>query len=329
LGNIQNNKAKSKHNIPEIIYKMEGIPPTEPAINIPTEIVSEPVANQAQLTQSINNVPPPLPLNKRKTKNEYPRFGKHFGLRACIAIFIYWQTFMKASLAFWQPFIAFAESNTFLGSWLASFNDGTAERQHIIKMASINNVIYFVLTIIMLLIFLPEIIKAMEHLKKEFWLVSYIPLAYIANIFIAITIMVIAESFVDLPSTSINQESIEAVQNLSIWANAFPTLIGAPIVEEIIFRLAFASGLFALLTKIFNASESEKSWKKIAIVLLCIVVVSVSFAGIHVIDGGDYLAIFPYIAAGISFTSLYFISKQNIVVTILFHFVFNLIATLV
>lgn len=115
--------------------------------------------------------------------------------------------------------------------------------------------------------------------------------------------------------TSTNQQLIiDALNSPSKYMVIFFTVILAPVFEEIIFRKLFYNTL--------RMNTKLPAW---AIVLI----ISVVFAGIHVISDIESLVFFPqYFVLAFIITGAYAITKENIFVSIGLHFINNLLAVL-
>ena len=115
--------------------------------------------------------------------------------------------------------------------------------------------------------------------------------------------------------TSSNQQGIiDALNGSTKYIVIFYTVILAPIFEEIIFRKLFYNAL-RLNTKL-------PAW-------LIVIIISIVFAGIHVISDIESLVFFPqYFVLAFIITGAYAITKENIFVSIGLHFVNNLLAVL-
>ncbi|HEY8364362.1 MAG TPA: type II CAAX endopeptidase family protein [Haloplasmataceae bacterium] len=144
---------------------------------------------------------------------------------------------------------------------------------------------------------------------------------YILNIILSSIIQGFLASL-DIIRESQNQQAIEETFKYPILAIPV-VLIGAPIVEELVFR-----GI------IFNFASNLKLPKKLNIVL-AFVLSSTLFGLIHVfsafLSSHDYTELLlglPYIAAGFSLTLVYY-KTNNLIVPMLMHFIQNFISVIV
>ncbi|MCL1948882.1 MAG: CPBP family intramembrane metalloprotease [Turicibacter sp.] len=110
--------------------------------------------------------------------------------------------------------------------------------------------------------------------------------------------------------SSQNQQAINSIMNVHPLMMAATTVLLAPLVEELIFRKTLMG-----------------SMKKLPAVL-SILISSMLFGLIHVVSGGDYIFIIPYMAMGIPLGWSYY-KNQNIWFPIGIHMMQNLFSTLV
>lgn len=115
--------------------------------------------------------------------------------------------------------------------------------------------------------------------------------------------------------TSSNQQGIiDALNGSTKYFVVFYTVILAPIFEEIVFRKFFYGAL--------KQNTKLPVW-------LIVIIISVVFAGIHVISDIESLVYFPqYFTLALIITAAYAISKENLYVSTGLHFVNNLIAVI-
>lgn len=140
-------------------------------------------------------------------------------------------------------------------------------------------------------------------LKNKLWLKIIIVIALVILIKLS---EALCSWFYGLFNESINgnnQTSITKVIKEYAVIMAFSTCLGAPIVEEIIFRKC-----------IFSYFDKD---------IYGILVSTACFSLIHVISSLDFIHILPYLFAGALFSTAYALSKRNIYVTIVGHIVLN------
>lgn len=187
-----------------------------------------------------------------------------------------------------------------------------------------------------------DIIKFGQNLKKNLLIIfigciAIIVSTYIVNIIITIILLIgnkvgiIGDKYVDPNATSENQQLIISMMTNSFYSailTIIPTVIMAPILEEIVFRKA----LFGLSNKL---------------PILRVFIVSIIFASIHVTSGiltnslnvligtdtidsvlVEMIYFFSYFSGALILSFAYYLSDYNILVTIAIHFFNNLISTL-
>lgn len=252
-----------------------------------------------------------------------------FVVKSIIAFLLYASIFFIDYTAthLWMPAVRIVYNILPFHNWFVSMSGGDEAVLAVYQNMFINNFIYITLFLVIVPMFWKEIKHGVKKLAKEFWRIATIPAIYVVTIFSSAIVVGIANIIWDIPDTSINQESINASMAVSPWGNVFSTIIGAPFVEEIIFRVIVGGGVFMLLTTLFNKENNSKG-KKVLFSTIAIIVSTVFFAWIHV-SSGDYLAIFPYLVMGLSMTLTYFLSDRNVMMSIILHMVTNIIAFLV
>lgn len=107
-----------------------------------------------------------------------------------------------------------------------------------------------------------------------------------------------------------NQQAINTIMNVHPWFMAATTVLLAPLVEELVFRKTLMGAM-----KRFPP-------------VLSILISSLFFGLIHVISGGDFIFIIPYMAMGLPLGWSYY-KHQNIWIPIGIHMMQNLFSTLV
>ncbi len=188
---------------------------------------------------------------------------------------------------------------------------------HAIKFLSLNNLIVYILCIIVLCYFLQkDFIDDFNIFKKEninktlkTLLVSTV-VFFILYFGVNIIINLISEAMGI--TTSANQEFIELAIDNSTFSIFLATVFLGPIVEELVFRKA-AFGLF--------------KDKRVALLVSTLV-----FAAIHMISslglGYSFLEMLvmtiPYLAGGLLFGLIYMKTKYNMYYVIIIHILINL-----
>lgn len=142
----------------------------------------------------------------------------------------------------------------------------------------------------------------------------------VINIILAITRVSIEQSQ--------NQQTLESYADLLPIGIAISTVILAPIVEELVFRQGMAELIYRLITKIKSSHPKVNKVVEVTAISISIVLTAFVFAFIHVMDAGDYLAIFGYIGMSLALTTLYFFTKRNVIYTIAGHMIINIVATI-
>ena len=67
---------------------------------------------------------------------------------------------------------------------------------------------------------------------------------------------------------------------------------------------------------------------KIAINISCVLVSATLFGLLHVITSGDFTSVTPYVVSGITLTTIFLLTKKNIILVILTHMFMNTISYL-
>ena len=173
-------------------------------------------------------------------------------------------------------------------------------------LALINFIIYAVLTTFMtffLRSFLLEEWKNIKHCKKfsKFIILGWLSVLISGAIGNLLLRLITGET-----GTSANQTAIANVLGNYPFLIILPIVIGAPIVEEIVFRFAT-----------MNLLKTNPAMK--------ILISSLLFGFIHVMAAGDWIFIIPYLAMGIPLGYIYHKSK-NIWTVIIIHAINNSIA---
>lgn len=174
-------------------------------------------------------------------------------------------------------------------------------------------IIYLSLFGVCLLTLMKEIKEGIKIFSKKavskatFEIIVGIVFCYMANILGSVLSM----AFDPMGSNSANEESIREIFSSKYGMFLiFDVCILGPIVEEIVFRGAIQKGLVKL--KIHP--------------LFAILIASIIFGFIHVIDAGDYLQVFPYIFMGLALGYTYYVS-DSLVSSIAVHVAMNTIST--
>ena len=261
-----------------------------------------------------------------------PILTKSFLIRAGIALALYASLFfINITAAYiWGPIVRSIISLPFIISWIQQLGGNNQELLQAYQSMFVENILYFILFIIIVPLFWHELKESAKKLKQNLLYLLVLPVAYGVGIFLTGALQVITLLFVDqLPSSSQNQDLIVNSISVSKVGNIFPTIIGAPFVEEIIFRTVIAGGIYGLILLamgIKKETQANSSVKKNIAAVVSILVSTTLFGLLHVSAAGDYLAILPYIAMGMTFTTVYFITKRNLLVTILLHMLINLVS---
>ena len=175
----------------------------------------------------------------------------------------------------------------------------------------LNFLIYFVLLIALTITNHHELIADFKKAKKHSFInfIGYVIAGYFLLLFFA-SIGNTITMLLGGSNTSINQEAVveSLTGDLSILAIITTAIIG-PIVEELVFRKS-----------IFMICDGLKI-NRIITILIC----GISFGLIHVIGGGDYVQVFPYIFMGLAISIIYNIT-DSIYVPILVHIMQNSIS---
>lgn len=151
-----------------------------------------------------------------------------------------------------------------------------------------------------------------EMTSDKFWkifggVMVGLGLCYFGNFFGSM----ISEAIDPSASDSANQEAIEAIFKGKYGAlMLLDVCIIGPIVEELVFRGAIQRGLLKLHIH----------------PVVAILIASITFGFIHVIDAGDYAQVFPYIFMGISLGLTSYKSK-SLVPNMIVHILINTIAS--
>jgi len=189
------------------------------------------------------------------------------------------------------------------------FSESTTEVE-LLQMGSLVGVITSGVTFVIFIIAFSSI------LKEELLLVvknNYFVLSITA--FLSIYFLNIILSFVYLSlgieSVSLNQEIIIKIFSINKFNVFLMAVVFAPIVEEFVFR----KGILELFSK-----WGDK---------FGIVVSSLAFGMLHVLDSQSFIFLPIYFLLGIVFGVLYIKTNRNVVATIMTHMINNFIAVIV
>lgn len=155
-----------------------------------------------------------------------------------------------------------------------------------------------------LLLIISSVILLRNDLKQDFKVLKNVPaittfIIIIVGIIAAYAMNYIGSIITSILSgnggTSANESSIREMINSKYGIIFIPTVafIG-PIVEELVFRKALTNVLRSL---------KINDW-------LVVIIVALLFGSIHVIDAGDFVQVFPYIAMGLALGGIEKISKN-------------------
>ncbi|GBU10966.1 hypothetical protein AwErysi_05820 [Erysipelotrichaceae bacterium] len=289
------------------------------------------IQSQNDMSDERLKVPAPSVDEAENSQNQ-ELFSHSFMIRSVIAFLIYGSVFFFPIRILWGTIINGITSIPFVVNLLKSLADGDSVKLEAYYGVFVENIIYGVLLIIMVSLFSKELIESAKVLKKKFYYVFWVPVAYIISLIFTGILISFASLFVSLPDTSANQLAIEESMKVSPLGNITATIIGAPVVEEIIFRLVIAGCIYFLVMHLMGVRKNnynEAQSKRVFAAAISIVVSAILFGVLHVISAGDYLAVVPYISMGIVFSTFYFVTQRNIVAVILLHMLANIIATVV
>lgn len=163
--------------------------------------------------------------------------------------------------------------------------------------------------------------KPLIKLKKRYivWVSSFTFLIY--NM---VSLMILPD--VD----SKNQKAVNRYLDGNSWLESIGNVgILSPIVEEVIFRgllliLISSIGLWIVSTFKRNLTANISRYTSI----IFIATSSLLFGLVHVVSGGDYNHIFPYLLSGIVFSTIYILTK-TLYASIFVHMIGNTIAVMV
>ena len=266
--------------------------------------------------------------DKRMKHNKENLLTRSFLIRGAIALLIYASFFYSETLVtrIWVPIISGAFRLFSFDTLFMQLSNGSDETFNIYWRLYVNNFIYIILFSTIVPLFWKEIWEGLKKLKKGLWQIGTIVPIYFITILSSAALIQFLELFITIPDTSINQNAINETMRVAPLGNVFSTMVGAPFVEEIVFRAIIAGGLFMLLTTLFNRKNYKKG-KEFFFKVIALIVATLLFAFLHV-SSGDYLAVFPYIAMGLGMTFTYFMFDRNIVMPILLHILTNVVAFL-
>lgn len=267
-------------------------------------------------------------------KTEHFMIDVSFIIRASIGIILY-------GIVLFSPlFTSFARDYLIIpilkiqsvSEYIQQLANGNAEQINTISNIFAQNIIYLLLIIIIVPLFIKEIKMSFKWILKHPLYLFVIPVGYLANIILTIIVTIFHILLWGPIPVSENQQAIEAMINSPIpWGSIFPIIFGAPIVEELIFRGAIAGLIYVALAYIFTAIKKSNELTKImkiAINISCVIVSATLFGLLHVITSGDFTSVTPYVVSGITLTTIFLITKKNVVLAILTHMFMNTISYL-
>lgn len=272
------------------------------------------------------------PLTSKKT--EQFRIDVSFIIRASIGIILY------GIILFSPLFTSFARDYLILpilkiqpvSEYIQQLANGNAEQINTISNIFAQNIIYLLLVILITPLFLKEINMSFKWSIKHPLYLFVIPVGYLANIILTIIVTIFHMLLWGPIPVSENQQAIESMINSPIpWGSIFPIIFGAPIVEELIFRGAIAGLIYVALAIIFTTIKKSNILTKpmkIAINISCVLVSATLFGLLHVITSGDFTSVTPYVVSGITLTTIFLLTKKNIILVILTHMFMNTISYL-
>jgi hypothetical protein len=250
-----------------------------------------------------------------------------FVIRALIALVLYGSVFFNewTLVNIWSPLLEQIYAALHLEGVLWEWSNYRDVVYRAYVRMYIDNMLYLMLFIVIIALFIPEIKAGARKLRRNLWQLSLIPVTHFCMMAASLIITIVISSFIAVPESSVNQEIINEAMSFSVWGNVFPTIIAAPFVEEIIFRVIIGGGIFMALTTLFNRKHLKG--RKIAFSVIAIIISSIIFGYVHV-TSGDYLAIFPYIVMGFGLGIMYFASGRNVLMSIGLHMYNNIFATI-
>lgn len=202
-----------------------------------------------------------------------------------------------------------------------------------------NNIVYlFVTTIISIVLYKWNkklSIKKKRELMRENT-INYISLIKLKKRYIvwvsSLTFLIYnMVSLMILPDVdSKNQKAVNRYLDGNSWLESIGNVgILSPIVEEVIFRgllliLISSIGLWIVSTFKRNLTANISRYTSI----IFIATSSLLFGLVHVVSGGDYNHIFPYLLSGIVFSTIYILTK-TLYASIFVHMIGNTIAVMV
>lgn len=202
-----------------------------------------------------------------------------------------------------------------------------------------NNIVYlFVTTIISIVLYKWNkklSIKKKRELMRENT-IDYISLIKLKKRYIvwvsSLTFLIYnMVSLMILPDVdSKNQKAVNRYLDGNSWLESIGNVgILSPIVEEVIFRgllliLISSIGLWIVSTFKRNLTANISRYTSI----IFIATSSLLFGLVHVVSGGDYNHIFPYLLSGIVFSTIYILTK-TLYASIFVHMIGNTIAVMV
>lgn len=172
-----------------------------------------------------------------------------------------------------------------------------------------NFVSYLVLVIIIFALFGKELVSDLKKLNSPSNLIKGVAIGWIllwaSSVIANLILMMLTQS----EEASQNQQIIELLMQVHPIFMVITTVIFAPLVEEVVFRLTIMKGFVG------------KPWIGIALS-------SFIFGMIHVISAGDFIYCIPYVAMGLALGYTYH-KHQNIWYSIGVHLFQNLFSSLV
>jgi len=184
----------------------------------------------------------------------------------------------------------------------------------------IMNVIIYVLLFFLSCVLVPDIYYVdFKIFKKKKPLRKFLELIISYHGFLMCTLIGSAFTMVlGGEGDSINESSINAIMNAQgKWIYLPVVIIIGPIVEEVIFR--------GIIQSVIIGSKFQKRTN--VRVFLGIIISALLFGFIHVIDGGDYIQVFPYLLMGLALGTICYETK-SIFVSIIIHIFNNFLACL-
>ena len=202
-----------------------------------------------------------------------------------------------------------------------------------------NNIVYLIVTTIISIVLYKWNKKLSIKKKRELMrenTIDYISLIKLKKRYIvwvsSLTFLIYnMVSLMILPDVdSKNQKAVNRYLDGNSWLESIGNVgILSPIVEEVIFRgllliLISSIGLWIVSTFKRNLTANISRYTSI----IFIATSSLLFGLVHVVSGGDYNHIFPYLLSGIVFSTIYILTK-TLYASIFVHMIGNTIAVMV